>query len=222
MNLAKISSNGQITVPVEIRRILGLKSGDKILFYQKQGGEIVVSNASSQAIRKAQNAFSGAAEQMEVNDELDVQFLVDEVRYGKGRQDANTDRYKYFVFCITISKLKAFTCFLYIANHHEIVLCDRNIAELSEILKRKAPELLPDAAVLLAELSYELIPAVEHAEKLIRDAKDQPILNAAIVSDVDIILTGDKDFLCLEIDRPKCMTAAQFMEQEMIQCVKLI
>ncbi len=85
MNLAKISSNGQITVPVEIRRILGLKSGDKILFYQKQGGEIVVSNASSQAIRKAQNAFSGAAEQMEVNDELDVQFLVDEVRYGKGR-----------------------------------------------------------------------------------------------------------------------------------------
>lgn len=105
---------------------------------------------------------------------------------------------------------------LYIVNHHEIVLCDRNIAELSEILKRKAPELLPDAAVLLAELSYELIPAVEHAEKLIRDAKDQPILNAAIVSDVDIILTGDKDFLCLEIDRPKCMTAAQFMEQEMI------
>lgn len=51
---------------------------------------------------------------------------------------------------------------------------------------------------------------------MIRDAKDQPILNAAIVSDVDIILTGDKDFLCLEIDRLKCMTAAQFMEQEMI------
>ena len=35
MNLAKISANGQITVPVEIRRQLGLKSGDKILFLQK-------------------------------------------------------------------------------------------------------------------------------------------------------------------------------------------
>lgn len=44
-------------------------------------------------------------------------------------------------------------------------------------------------------MSYELIPAVDHAEKLIRDAKDQPILNAAIVSDVDIILTGDKDLI---------------------------
>ena len=61
MNLAKISSNGQITVPVEIRRLLGLKSGDKILFLQKQNGEIVVSNASAQAIRKVQAVFSGVA-----------------------------------------------------------------------------------------------------------------------------------------------------------------
>lgn len=29
---------------------------------------------------------------------------------------------------------------------------------------------------------------------MIRDAKDQPILNAGIVSDEDIILIGDKDF----------------------------
>ncbi|WP_343209189.1 AbrB/MazE/SpoVT family DNA-binding domain-containing protein [Anaerolentibacter hominis] len=49
MNLAKISANGQITVPVEIRRRLGLKSGDKILFFQNQNGEIVVSNASATA-----------------------------------------------------------------------------------------------------------------------------------------------------------------------------
>lgn len=84
---------------------------------------------------------------------------------------------------------------LYIADNHEIILCDRNISELRDILGRKAPKYLPDAEVLLAEMSYELIPAVDYAEKLIRDAKDQPILNAAIVSDVDVILTGDKDFL---------------------------
>ena len=103
---------------------------------------------------------------------------------------------------------------LHVAEVHEIVLCDRNIAELREILHRKAPKLLPDADVLLAEMSYELIPAVNHAEKLIRDAKDQPILNAAIVSDVDIILTGDKDFLCLDMEHPKCMTVAQFLDHE--------
>ena len=106
---------------------------------------------------------------------------------------------------------------LHVADAHEIVLCDRNIAELRDILRRKAPRFLPDAEVLLAEMSYELIPAVDHAEKLIRDAKDQPILNAAIVSDVDVILTGDKDFLSLELERPKCMTVAQFLIQEGIE-----
>ncbi len=91
MNLAKISSNGQITVPVEIRRLLDLKSGDKVLFFQKQNGEIVMSNASSQAIRKAQAAFAGAAELMGVSNEDDIQALVDEVRYGKEKRDADTD-----------------------------------------------------------------------------------------------------------------------------------
>ena len=85
MNLAKISANGQITVPIEIRRLLGLKSVDKILFYQKQDVEVVLTNASAQAIRKAQAAFSGAAEAMGIADEDDIQALVDKVRYGEGR-----------------------------------------------------------------------------------------------------------------------------------------
>ncbi|MDD7738494.1 MAG: AbrB/MazE/SpoVT family DNA-binding domain-containing protein [Fusicatenibacter sp.] len=85
MNLAKISSNGQITVPAEIRRLLGLKSGDKILFLQKQNGEIVIRNASSQAIYKAQAAFSGVAEEMGIYNEDDVQTLVNEIRYEKDK-----------------------------------------------------------------------------------------------------------------------------------------
>ena len=106
---------------------------------------------------------------------------------------------------------------LHAVDHHEIVLCDRNIAELRDILNRKAPKYLPDAEVLIAELPYELIPAVDHAEKLIRDAKDQPILNAAIVADVDVILTGDKDFLSLEMEHPRCLTVAQFLEEEGVE-----
>lgn len=55
------------------------------MFYQKQDGEVVLSNASAQAIRKAQAAFSGAAEAMGISGEEDVQTLVDEVRCGKER-----------------------------------------------------------------------------------------------------------------------------------------
>ncbi len=71
--------------------------------------------------------------------------------------------------------------------------------------------------MLPAEMSYELIPAVDHAEKLIRDAKDQPILNAAIVANVDITLTGDKDFLSPDMEHPKCMTVAQLLESEGVE-----
>lgn len=86
MNLAKISANGQITVPIEIRKLLGLKSGDKILFFQKPNGDIVINNASAQAIYKAQTAFEGVAESMGVYNDDDVQALVNEVRYGKGNE----------------------------------------------------------------------------------------------------------------------------------------
>ena len=82
MNLAKLSTNGQITVPIEIRRSLNLKAGDKILFFQNENVDYVLRNASLSAIRKAQEAFDGTAELLGVSDEDDVQALVDEVRYG--------------------------------------------------------------------------------------------------------------------------------------------
>jgi len=106
---------------------------------------------------------------------------------------------------------------LYVANNHELVLCDRNVVEMRDVIKRKAPDVLADAEVFLAELSYELIPSIEEAEKLIRDPKDQPILNAAIVGGIDVILTGDKDFLSLCIDCPKPMTISQFLEYEGVE-----
>jgi len=73
MNLAKVSANGQVTVPLEIRRKLMLKEGDKLLF----------NNASATAILKAQKTFEGVAETAGIQDEDQVQALVDEVRYGK-------------------------------------------------------------------------------------------------------------------------------------------
>lgn len=115
---------------------------------------------------------------------------------------------------ILFPQSKVAQTFLYITEHHDVVLCDRNIYELREVLKRKKPGKLPVAEAFLEEFSYELIPAVFLTEKQIRDKKDQPILNAAIVADVDIILTGDKDFLCLQMEHPKCMSVTDFLKHE--------
>ena len=77
MNLAKISANGQITVPVEIRRALKLKEGDKMLFFQKENGEIVVKNTSLVAIQEAQEAVKGSQ-----YTEEEVLSDIMELRYG--------------------------------------------------------------------------------------------------------------------------------------------
>lgn len=101
---------------------------------------------------------------------------------------------------------------LHAARNHQLILSDRNVHELRDVLGRKAPQVLPDVDVFLAELAYDLVVAPEYPEKLIADPKDQPILNAAIMADVEIIISGDKHFLTLNLERPRTMTAAQYLE----------
>ena len=83
MNLARLSANGQVTVPIEIRKKLNLKEGDKILFFERDDGEVVINNASASAIINAQKAFKGASAQFGVKSEEEVQQLINEVRYSK-------------------------------------------------------------------------------------------------------------------------------------------
>ena len=52
---------------------------------------------------------------------------------------------------------------LHAAEHHQLVLCERNVSELREILLRKAERYLSAAEELLDTMAYELIPEVEHA-----------------------------------------------------------
>lgn len=79
MELAKITSKGQITVPIGIRKKLGVKEGDKILFVEEQG-RIVIMNSSMEALHKAQIAFAGEAERLGLKDEQDVVDMVAELR----------------------------------------------------------------------------------------------------------------------------------------------
>ena len=46
----------------------------------------------------------------------------------------------------------------------------------------------------------------------IQDIKDLPVLVSAILSDADILLTGDKDFDSIKIDKPLIFSPAQYYE----------
>ena len=78
MNLARVSPNGQVTVPIEIRRKLNIKEGDKILFFENANGEIVLQNSSRVAIREAQAALKDVTA---TEDEILQDVL--ELRYSK-------------------------------------------------------------------------------------------------------------------------------------------
>lgn len=101
---------------------------------------------------------------------------------------------------------------LHAARYHELVLSDYNIAEFRRIVQDKFPKAQSDIEVFLAELSFELVIAPHAPQKLIADPKDAPILNAAIIEDVDIIISGDKHFLNLDMERPQVMSAAAYLE----------
>ena len=79
MELAKVTSKGQITIPIDIRKKLGVKEGDKILFIEEEG-RVIMMNSSMDALRKAQAAFAGEAERLGLKDEEDVATLVAELR----------------------------------------------------------------------------------------------------------------------------------------------
>lgn len=79
MELAKVTSKGQITIPIAIRKLLGIKDGDKVLFVQ-EGNKVVMLNASVNALMEAQKAFRGTADELGINDEQDVVDMVREIR----------------------------------------------------------------------------------------------------------------------------------------------
>jgi len=79
MELAKITTRGQITLPLEIRKRLKVGEGDKVVFYE-DNGRIVVENAARLAFALVREDFKGEAERLGLQDEKDVVALVKDVR----------------------------------------------------------------------------------------------------------------------------------------------
>ena len=101
----------------------------------------------------------------------------------------------------------------HIAEHHDLILCDYIISELKSVVLRKRPDLLADIDVFIANLPSEIILAPLQPGSLISDPKDHPIVNAAIIADVDIIISGDRHFQELEIEHPATMSVAKFLDE---------
>ena len=90
-------------------------------------------------------------------------------------------------------------------------------------LKRKFLEKFPDRTEDLEGFLQSALSVIEivdtptkaaKSETLIRDKKDRPILRAALSSNVDYFLTGDKDFLESAIEDPRIISVAEFLQMQ--------
>lgn len=104
----------------------------------------------------------------------------------------------------------------YITRSHHLVLSSFVVDELFAVVERKFSGKRKAIDEFLSNLTYELVYTPHHMPGglfEIRDIKDYPVLYTAIIENVDIFITGDKDFLEIDVELPEIMTPADFMEK---------
>lgn len=76
---AKVMSKGQITIPKDVRKILGIESGDRVTFIVENGTVRLV-NSAVYAMQIFQQNMTGEAQKADLENEDDIINLVSEVR----------------------------------------------------------------------------------------------------------------------------------------------
>ncbi len=101
----------------------------------------------------------------------------------------------------------------HIFKEHELVLSSFVVDELKDVVRRKFPAKVKVVDKLLLKMSYELVYTPEEIDETlfnINDPNDYAVLYTAIIEDVDVLITGDKDFAKIEIEKPEILTPAEF------------
>lgn len=76
---AKVMAKGQVTIPKDIREVLGVASGDRITFIV-EGNTVRIVNSTVYAMQVLQKEMAGEAERTGLTSDDDVIALVKELR----------------------------------------------------------------------------------------------------------------------------------------------
>ena len=76
---AKVMSKGQVTIPKDVRDVLGVSNGDRITFVV-ENGSVRIFNSAVYAMKMLQSQMAGEAEKVGITSDEDIQALVNEVR----------------------------------------------------------------------------------------------------------------------------------------------
>jgi len=107
----------------------------------------------------------------------------------------------------------------HIVKNNELVICQYTLNELKKVFKNKFPERTEYLNKFVKKLKYELVNSEIIDNKNypnIRDEDDLPLLACAIETNVNILVTGDKDFDEVIVKMPKIMKPREYVEKFMI------
>jgi putative PIN family toxin of toxin-antitoxin system len=104
----------------------------------------------------------------------------------------------------------------HVAEQEKLVLASYIIEELRQVFHKKFPDKAENLERYLEREEFEFFMTPHDLQRVtvpsIRDVKDEPVLASAILADVDFLITGDKDFTGIEIDRPVILSPASFLK----------
>ena len=76
---AKVMAKDQITIPKDIREVLGVSSGDRVTFIV-EGNSVRIVNSAVYAMQTLQKDMRGEADRANLTSDEDVMALVNEIR----------------------------------------------------------------------------------------------------------------------------------------------
>lgn len=76
---AKVMAKGQITIPKDVREVLGVSNGDRVSFIVENGNVRIV-NSAVYAMQMLQNEMRGEAKKAGLDSDEDIMAMVKEMR----------------------------------------------------------------------------------------------------------------------------------------------
>ncbi|MDR1014007.1 MAG: AbrB/MazE/SpoVT family DNA-binding domain-containing protein [Coriobacteriales bacterium] len=80
MEQATVTSRGQITIPANVRRKLGLQTGNKVFFFDDGDNVVIKKNSQDAALEAIQSVLAPLAAEQGILTDDDVMALVKEYR----------------------------------------------------------------------------------------------------------------------------------------------
>lgn len=97
-------------------------------------------------------------------------------------------------------------------SDHELYVSDYIDLEFKAKLEDKWPQMADKVYCLYHQLDIIFCRSAKELSGQLRDVKDIPVLSDALYHNIDVILTGDKDFLEAELKHPLVYSPAMMLE----------